>query len=482
MSVARRVGKQAYIFFIGKLIAYITNLLVLILLARVLGANDYGIFSLGTTLIILLYSIFNFGIESPIVYYVSRFQSQGREDMVKKVFNTTILIRTITGITGSLILYFMSDLFESLYAVTGLSIVSKIFSLGFFGYSIIYLAPSVFQAFKKFKQSTISDIIISIIKIVLIFLTINYGLVWVTAGYSLSLFISGFVVLAMIYKKVSPRIKTRGLALRTIIKYSLITYAGAISFFIINYIGNLFVGSLPSQVSFLTIGHKIGMLIVLPASSLGMALFPNISGMKDKQKIKNIYLSITKYSLLVSTFFSFYIIACGSRLIPTVFGNTYVNSGLIISMLMLGYFFFGAFISIQILYQGIKKPLQVTYAMIIQALVSLALLIALTPTLQGYGAAIAFVMSNLLFGIILITKAVKEGYSYNFTYLAKMIITALVASSAYFINGLVIKSLVFGALFLGVGFMIRAINLRDIRLIIQAMKFTKRRTLKQKSI
>ena len=68
MSLTRQVGKQAYIYFIGKIIVYMVNLGVLVLLARVLGSNDYGIFSLGTTLLVMFYTIFNFGIESPIAY------------------------------------------------------------------------------------------------------------------------------------------------------------------------------------------------------------------------------------------------------------------------------------------------------------------------------------------------------------------------------------------------------------------------------
>ncbi len=473
MSINKEIGKQAYIYLIGKIISYIINFGLIILLARVLGAKDYGIFSLGVTIILMFYSIFNFGIESALAYYVPRFKEDNKHKMVNKIFNTIVIIRITTGIIGSIIMYFTSNIFEAIYNIENLSSIIKIFSIGFLGYSITYLSPSIFQAFKKFKQSMLSDIVISIIKLVSILITINLGIYCITLSYSISLLISSIFILILIHKKVNP-LKYRGLNIKPFLKYSLITYLGSISGFIINSVGNLFIGSLPIEVSFLSISRKIGMLITLPATTLSVSLLPNISSMNNKQKINKSYSTITNYSILITSFLSFFFIIINKGFINILLGDTYANAELIINLMIIGYFLNGISISTQTLEQGTEKPKQVTYALIIQGITSLILMIILTPKIHGLGVAISFIISNLIFGLFLIKKITKQGFKYNFSYLIKILITITISSSAYLLQGLIIKSLTFTGLFIIIGFLTRSLRMYDIKLVWKALKNTKK--------
>ncbi len=439
------IKKQASIIFFGKLFTQLTNLIIMLLIARTLGSVNYGLLSLGSTIMIMTYTIFNFGIETAIAYYVPHHSDN--KIMTKKLLDTVIIIRLITGFIGSIILYYFANKIELLYNIKGLEFIIKIFAIGFTGYSIAYLSPSIFQAFKKFKLLSINDIINSIIKLLLILFSLNYGLRLITINFNISLLINGLLSLIIILIKIRPRIKTNGLEVKRIFNYSLIVYAGAISVFIINYIGNLLVGSSPSNVSFLTIGNKIGMLVILPASSIGMALMPNISGINNKRLINKRFSKAVNYSLIITAFLSLLIIVSSNWLITWLLGDSYSGSELIINLLMIGYLINGLIIPLTILFNGINKPLIVTKSLILQGVIMLISSLLLVPYIGGIGAAISFIISNISLLIILLINSYRIGYKINFSYLLRLLIVLLLSYYSSLISKGVLSAIIYALTF-----------------------------------
>jgi len=469
MSTVTTVGKQAYHLLTGKVVVHVINLALVVIMARLLGADRYGLFSLTNTFIFMLYTIFNFGVENALGYYIPLYESKGNKTVTKSIMDIVVAMRVISGLLGFLILFVASDYLEAFYKVADLSIATKIASFGYFGYSIMYLAPSVFQAFKRFKLSMKTDIFISIVKTVLVLSTIGFGFIPVMMGHSTSLLVSGVFLLIVFYLKVTPKESFKKelvkKSLRLIAKYSLISYSGAIAFFIIGSVGDLLVGSVPMEVSFLNIGHKVGNFIILPATAIGGVLFPNISGLSDKKKINKYYMTSTKYILLITTLLSLSVVVFGTDIINRVLGPTYNSAKQVINMIVIGYLIYTASLSTQTLYSGVNKPLKTTKAVILHAITTLVLSIILTPTLKAYGSAIAFLTSSAVFYIYLIISAIKDKYSYNFNYLMRITITGIASSFAILINSLILRITVFLAVFAIVGITTKAIKREDVELL-----------------
>lgn len=469
MGTAKTVGKQAYHLLTGKVVVHVINLALVVIMARLLGADRYGLFSLTNTFIFMLYTIFNFGVENALGYYIPLYESKGNNAVTKNIMDIVVAMRVITGLIGFLILFIASDYLEAFYQVTDLSIATKIASFGYFGYSVMYLAPSVFQAFKRFKLSMKTDIVNSIIKTILILSTIGFGFMPVMIGHSTALLVSGVFLLIVFYIKIVPKEKFNKelvkKSIRLIAKYSLISYSGAIALFIIGSVGDLLVGSVPMEVSFLNIAHKVGNFIILPATAIGGVLFPNISGISDKKKINNYYMTSTKYILLITTMLSLSVVVFGADIINMVLGVSYNNSKPVINMIVIGYLIYTASLSTQTLYSGVNKPSKTTKAVILHAITTLTLSVILTPSLKAYGSAIAYLSSSAIFYIYLVLSAVKDNYSYNFNYLIRIALTAGVASIAILIDNLITRTAVFIIVFAATGVITKAIKKEDLELL-----------------
>ncbi len=458
----RIIGKQALILFIGRVTTQLTNFLTIILLARYLGPETYGIFSLSVTLMVMLYTIFNFGIDSTIKYFVPHYQSKDDKIMVRKITNSILLLITLVGISGSLILYYMSGAFEDIYEVKGLGNACKILSFGFLGYVLVYLSPSVFQAYKKFKISSTINIIFSSIKFILILAVLVYGLEPILKSYVSALIITSIIILWKL-RKIISKTKEKGFAFGTIIQYSLISYIGSLSLFIINNFGNLLVGFIPSEVSYLTISNKVGMLLMLPVSVIDAALFPNLSGLLNKEKISDIYKKITRYVILISFFVSAYVITCNKELINLTISSQYASASPLITMMTIGFLCLSFIAPVQTLYASVKKPHKVTLSLIIQAGINLLLSLLLVHSLMASGIAIAFMISSLVTTIYLLISVSKDGYGYPFKQLLKLVITTAISMLTFLFNGLIIKSIVYVLFFAGSSLFLKSIKINEIK-------------------
>ena len=76
----KTVAKGASIIFFGLVIGRILGMLYSILLARFLGPTDYGLFSIGFSLIAILATLSRFGLGGALVREIPFFREKGRID------------------------------------------------------------------------------------------------------------------------------------------------------------------------------------------------------------------------------------------------------------------------------------------------------------------------------------------------------------------------------------------------------------------
>ena len=145
------------------------------------------------------------------------------------------------------------------------------------------------------------------------------------------------------------------------------------------------------------------------------------------------------------------------------------------NLLLAGFIFNAASSPIPTLLNSIKKPSIATATLVIQSLVNLAIM-ALFSKMQGYGIALAFLLSNIIYYLILIGYVIKKGYGYNFNYLLRISFTLIPASFAFLFKGLLIKTAIFLVLFFVGSVIFKSVKKSDISIIKQII-FSKSSTL-----
>jgi|GEM_PF-5557040 len=472
MGETREIGKEAFPFFIGRFSSHAINFIIIIFMARLLGPVDYGIFSLGITLLMLFYTLSVIGVDVSTPYFVSRAIAEKDYDKARSVYNQAFRMRIIAALIMSLILYLLSDWLSAVYNLPSLSFVSKIFSIGTFAYSIIYFFTTAYQGFKKLKYSMFQDLFFTVSRFIILPLILIAGLIGAVYGQVISTILTLCLGLIFIYKKVLPKNPHKEVNMYSkLIKYSLISYLGFIIAYFSGYIGSIIMGSYPEQVAYLTLSQRIGLFIGLPAASLSIALFPSISSKLDKSKINNIFSLTTKYTILLSCFLSFLVISITREAIIFFLTSTYMPGLATIQLMTAGEFLLSATVSFDALFLGINKPGLATKGKLVQGVCSILLTALLVIPYQSIGVGLAFVISNIIYLSYLLIISRKLKANYPLSYLLRMIACGLIASMVVFINfersiiSLLVKTTGFLGLFLLAGYLLNVIRKNEYLLV-----------------
>ena len=140
VEIARRSTRGSFALFAGNLLNTVISFVAIIIIARLLGPSNYGVYTLAILIPNILLNLLGFGVNSGITRYAAYQLSQNRADLAKRM--------TINGV-----------IFVILFGavLTGVSYVSagflsgsvlhrpEITSLVQFA-SLLILAQAVFQA------------------------------------------------------------------------------------------------------------------------------------------------------------------------------------------------------------------------------------------------------------------------------------------------------------------------------------------------
>ncbi len=475
MSSARQLSKNAGVITIGRGIAYFINFITIILLARALKPHDYGVFSLGISIIMLLHGINNLGIETALPYFIPRLLAQKKKGRALWVYNRILKIRIATSAIFGVALFLSSSFIASIYNIPLLEPLLQVLSLGFTCYSILYLFQSVFQAFKKITYMMSPDMILAAAKLIMLLLTISLGLIIITIGYVVAIIITLIMVLLIVYKKVLPRVKPEKINFTKVKKYALTVYVSILAWHVATYIGSMIIGIYPEHNAYLNLAQRLGMFLTLPAVSIGMSLFPELSSKLNKENMKKLFRKVTRYTVIISSIMSFYVLATANQLINLFFSSEYAGGVLTLQIMMISLYLQGAFMTLSTLFMGSGRPRKYTIAVIIQAVISTALTIILIQY-KSIGAALAITVATFAYGLYL---SVNTGYPIK-TFI-KALIIGLLSSSVAFIGfelgiiNLIVVSLMYFLIFFSLGFALKLIRKYDILIVIKALRHCLRR-------
>jgi O-antigen/teichoic acid export membrane protein len=108
MQVADRSAHGIMHLFWGNTLSTVIMTICTIIVGRLLGPADYGLYSLAIVVPNLLIGLIDFGITSAITRFSAKFRAEGRDSDVRKVVWTGILFELIIGIIASLFCFAFS--------------------------------------------------------------------------------------------------------------------------------------------------------------------------------------------------------------------------------------------------------------------------------------------------------------------------------------------------------------------------------------
>src|SRR3989344_3840147 len=211
-SDLNRIVKGAGILFIGIIISKLFSYIYRLAIARI-GVDEYGLFSLGLSIIGIITSIALLGLHRGVLRYVSYYR--GKEDLgrVKGVIISALSIGSITSVILSIILFLMSDFISlNFFHNISLSPILKILAISI-PISIIHeIINNTIIGFQQIKYLVISkNIVLNVAKVFLtiIFIYFSKSIIGITSIYVISFLISLILSYYYLEFKIFPILKSK---------------------------------------------------------------------------------------------------------------------------------------------------------------------------------------------------------------------------------------------------------------------------------
>lgn len=422
--------KKNYIYSICyQLLVMLLPLITSPYISRVMGVEKVGIFSYTYSIVnyFLLFSmmgIANYGNRS--IAFV-----RDNKDKVSKAFWSIYLLQVITA-SISLIFYLIYVIFfvkqyRNIYIIWSLVLISGMIDISW-----------LFFGFEKFKVTITRNIIVKIISLIMIFVFIKteddlskYVLIISLSTLINQLLLWPFTKKIIVFKK--PTFNN----IINHIKPNFILFIPVVAVSIYTIMDKIMLKNLSSieQVGLFDNAQKITIIATGIITSLGTVMLPRMSNLYAKEENelckKYIWISI-EYIMIIAIALSFGISAVANNFVPIFFGEDFINSGPIMSLLSYTIIFiaWANVIRTQYLIPNKKDKIYVI-SVLLGAIVNFTINIILIPKYNSMGAAIGTICAEFIVALYQ-TICIRKELSIV-TYIKNILSFFLVGISMFFI-------------------------------------------------
>jgi len=397
---------------ISQIVASICGFIWTIVIARYLGAHDYGILGFATSLTGILSITIDFGISTHIVRHIAT-----DYDSTPKYLGNALPLKSIFAIfTSILTLIILLILQCDEVTIT----ITLLFTLEMIIKSFINIMNGAFQAFEKGKYQGIGNTLLNIILLIFILLAIfsDWGILGITFAYLISNIIALIYIYATFTKHVAkPHFELDKSFCKKITMYSMpfaitgVLYSiyYSIDIIMLNHIvGNTATGIYNAS-------YKLINVITLLYTAYTAVIFPVMSKFfkNDEELLEISYEKSIKYLMLIMIPLAMGTMIYSTDIIQLIYGSEYINSAPTLSILIWTVCLLFVASPGNILLQASHKEVTVTKIYAIAAAFNFILNLILIPKFSYIGAAITTVVSDIL--IVIIQKYVihKIGHKPN---------------------------------------------------------------------
>lgn len=438
VQIAEYSARGGYYLFLGNTLS--TGILAIssIIIARLLGPENYGLFSLVIVVPSLFIGLVNFGITSAITRFSAKFRSEGRNPEVRSVIKTGLFFELAVGIIASIFCFLFSDVLAT-YLINRpeAGFYIKVASLLILFQTLFNTLSSTFLGLDNMENNAVTMTIRAVTKLLLApsLIILGFGILGALLGH-ISCYIvavmAGVAILSLKLRKNRGDHKTGSGILKSMLKYGAPLYASGLL--------GLFIGQYQTIIiAFLTSNTEIGNFQVAALFSTAItllvypftALFPAFSRLNPKNgQLSQFFKRSVKYTALLIVPASAAIAVMSKDLVFTFFGPDFNLAPTFVAfyILMNLYAGFGSAV-FGFLFSGIGR----TDIVLKSSLINLLVFVPLAPLLTAsYGImgliATLFisVFCSLLY--LLLTAVKKINASLNVSASAKIYLASAISA------------------------------------------------------
>ncbi|MCU4802066.1 flippase [Halobacteria archaeon HArc-gm2] len=406
MSISGELLSRFKSEFASQIIKTFTGSVLVVILARLLSTEEYGLLFLAISIFGVLNVFSKLGLAKSGARYIAEYKSSNSNQIphiLKKSLKYNIL--TIGVVTA--VLFLGHTLISDALGEPQLEPLLLIGTLYIIFGSLMTYVRLCFQGFEEIELSAFINAANNVIRLVIAvtMVGLGFGASGALLGYVLGFAVSSFIGFWLIYSRIyTDYISTESAAPdlgMQIFRYSIPLTLTSTADVIDRRIDTILVGFFlnPAAVSFYVVGKQAIQFIKTPLSALGFTISPTLGSQKAEgniEKASEIYETALLHSLLLYIPAGAGLFLTAEHLIRLIFGAEYLNAVPVLQVMAI----YGVFQSITQItsngldYLGRARARSISKG--ITAILNVTLNIVLIPRIGVVGAAIATVIT---FGI-----------------------------------------------------------------------------------
>jgi len=425
---------------IANLLSNFKNLLLVPLLTKCIGLNDYGAWSQFKTTLLLLVPFVTFGVHNSLVRFLA---GQENKRDISRDFYSSLFLSLINGLIFAIIFFVLSGLLSQwIFRSNNYITMVKLLGVILIPESLSLLLLEYLKTFRHMRLYfiTIFMEITSELLLILFAIAKGYGII----GVIISILIIRVLFVLIRYKRLYSEIGFDLPAVKFIkrnIIYGLPLTISYIFFFVLNsgdrYVINYYLGL--HYVSIYSVAYSLAYIVVLVTAPIGYILYPTLSAMYNNGNYKEASAYIkycSKYIIIIGMFFVWMILGSSRQLILMLSTQEFLPATIIMPLLLAGMFIFQIAIINEYSIILFNRTGLVMILHLILAIINIGLNIIIVPYMGMMGAAVVTLLTFIIFAfftIIYSQRFIK--FEFDFVATGKSIIAAIVIFAIFlFLN------------------------------------------------
>lgn len=349
---SRILLKNSSWVFLENFIRTILNFTRAIIIARVLGAELYGIFAMVVAFCMTTQEFFNLNLGTTVVKFGAIFRADKRMDQLTILVKGAVFITIITALVSVLTIWLLLTFsYDTFIKTSGLTIFVVGYAMAWSSNYFDYISSSILRLFFKFKVNSVVRIVMLIIEFITIVITLIIFKKNLIAFFSAVIFarlINTSIINIVAYLEVKEDLR-----MDTRLKFFKIkdhwreirsfTINNSLSRTVFNFINQgdiLLVGLLTgvAQAGYYAIAKKLAYSILRLSNPLTNAIFPQLSQLIADKKMREIKIMIIKFIKIFSVpsiVSLFLVFLFKEEIINLIFGTEYLPAANIFFVLMI---------------------------------------------------------------------------------------------------------------------------------------------------
>jgi O-antigen/teichoic acid export membrane protein len=485
LSIQKKIAKNTLYNFVVKAIALAFAFIASVVVARFLGPEKYGVYSLVIWFLTMVGLLVNLGIPTTMTKYVSEYWGRKNFSAIGSILSKLLRFELIAAVLVSLALFILAPLIAEWYDNPELSLYLRVAALVILPLGLMFLYNGLFSGLQRFDLIARANAIAFPITLAVILLIVYMQgrIEWLV---SVSILTNLLLVCCYLYfkktkfsfiRKGSEAVDFSGRLFRFSASVFVVVVLDALVW---ERFGIFFLSifSTSSEIAFYNVAFILANrpMVLLPGALTGILLpaMSEVYGTGDRAELARVHSNSTRYLAMLSFPLCLGGIAIAQQLLPTLYGASYQPASLIFSILILGATVGSiATSSSSLLYSAELQKIVVRVG-ILAAFVIIVASWLLVPLLGAMGAALAGALAQLVGGVTMIAYAYKSYMKQKFpgpALFRTFSAAALMATAAFVISetvegwvGVIMALIISPLLYIFCLFLTRSLSSEDIEL------------------